>query len=533
MATFGKDFVRSATQPAYLQGLFTAAQGLGSAPRRRREEERQMQLFDDISKATGQAQASAVSGDPNALALNISKLETLRDSAPTLKEKQAIDSRITQLRNLTGAAEAKGLTRDINAVSQIDNTLKTLDTSTEQGKRVKDALESRKVQLLQNPEIEQGYRQAQVDQFKFEQTEAAMLEQEYLRDPNNQKLFLDAIQSGDQDQLTAVLNSVPDQFKAVANEYVTGVIRNNEVMNQFNERSIAMNTAPMTDSEIDSFVQNLPENVRSAITAEVNAYKEASKGWNDKTKWSSNTVAYAQAKQAETALRQKASRLSERALFLDIDEKRRIDRQNRADIQNAELRMLDRPSDLDIERRAKMITKNKDGEPNLADRAEALSQLTQENIEDQLEIINRLNPERAKELGYETIDISEAEKVLTEDPTEENKQLFIRLYGSEAFAKWQSKNETISEAPTEQGVLDIAVGVPARAVGSAIQRNIGEPISEAITLGSARKSVGKAFRDFGGDLSSIPLEALQLVVNDKGFSKYKDKIQVEINKRQE
>jgi len=38
MATFGKDFVRSATQPAYLQGLFTAAQGLGSAPRRRREE---------------------------------------------------------------------------------------------------------------------------------------------------------------------------------------------------------------------------------------------------------------------------------------------------------------------------------------------------------------------------------------------------------------------------------------------------------------------------------------------------------------
>lgn len=39
MATFGKDFVRAATQPAYLEGLFTASQGLGSAPRRRREEE--------------------------------------------------------------------------------------------------------------------------------------------------------------------------------------------------------------------------------------------------------------------------------------------------------------------------------------------------------------------------------------------------------------------------------------------------------------------------------------------------------------
>ena len=37
MATFGKDFVRAATQPAYTQGLFTAAQQIGAAPRRRAE----------------------------------------------------------------------------------------------------------------------------------------------------------------------------------------------------------------------------------------------------------------------------------------------------------------------------------------------------------------------------------------------------------------------------------------------------------------------------------------------------------------
>ena len=179
-----------------------------------------------------------------------------------------------------------------------------------------------------------------------------------------------------------------------------------------------------------------------------------------------------------------------------------------------------------------MITKDKDGEPTLADRATALSQLTQQNIEDNLKIINRLDPKRAKELGYETIDISEAERVLTEDPTEENKQLFIELYGSEAFSKWQSKNEDIAETPDEQGALDIAFGVPVRAVGGAIQRNILDPASEAVTLAGARKSVGKAFRDFGGNLRSIPLEELQLVVNDKGFSKYKDRIQEEINRRQ-
>ena len=41
MATFGRDFVRAATQPAYLQGLFTAAQQVGAAPARRREAQKE------------------------------------------------------------------------------------------------------------------------------------------------------------------------------------------------------------------------------------------------------------------------------------------------------------------------------------------------------------------------------------------------------------------------------------------------------------------------------------------------------------
>ena len=59
MATFGKDFVRSATQPAYLQGLFTAAQGLGSAPRRRREERQAASL----QKGLFGLEQSALSGE--------------------------------------------------------------------------------------------------------------------------------------------------------------------------------------------------------------------------------------------------------------------------------------------------------------------------------------------------------------------------------------------------------------------------------------------------------------------------------------
>lgn len=39
MARFGRDFVRAATQPAYMEGLFTAAQNIGAAPARRRQQE--------------------------------------------------------------------------------------------------------------------------------------------------------------------------------------------------------------------------------------------------------------------------------------------------------------------------------------------------------------------------------------------------------------------------------------------------------------------------------------------------------------
>ena len=48
MARFGRDFVRAATQPAYLQGLFTAAQQIGSAPARRREEEERRKRLEQL-----------------------------------------------------------------------------------------------------------------------------------------------------------------------------------------------------------------------------------------------------------------------------------------------------------------------------------------------------------------------------------------------------------------------------------------------------------------------------------------------------
>ena len=60
MARFGREFVRAATEPAYMQGLFTAAEQMGAAPARRRAAQQEAQ-----QKATEQGMlAGLVPGSP-------------------------------------------------------------------------------------------------------------------------------------------------------------------------------------------------------------------------------------------------------------------------------------------------------------------------------------------------------------------------------------------------------------------------------------------------------------------------------------
>ena len=59
MARFGKSFVQAATQPAYLEGLFTAAQQMGAAPGRRR----QAQKAANLQKGLFGLEQSALAGD--------------------------------------------------------------------------------------------------------------------------------------------------------------------------------------------------------------------------------------------------------------------------------------------------------------------------------------------------------------------------------------------------------------------------------------------------------------------------------------
>ena len=110
MATFGRDFVRAATQPAYTQGLFTAAAGLGSAPRRRREEEEKRkrmgmlrgmgaveraEYMADIAETPDQLMQATAAKDEamrQSALTSLQGLEAARQAAKTDVEKQRIES---------------------------------------------------------------------------------------------------------------------------------------------------------------------------------------------------------------------------------------------------------------------------------------------------------------------------------------------------------------------------------------------------------------------------------------------------------
>ena len=527
MARFSQSFLRSITQPSFQEGLFTAARQLGGLRGQLEQERGAMQRFDQLSKATGQAQASALSGDPNALALNIRRLEEIRNAAPTLEEKRAIDSRISQLRSMAPAAKQAGLKRDISAVSQIDNVLDGLDARTDiseqQKSELKESLTLRKNQLLENPEIEQGYRQDQVNQFRFEEAELAMREQQYIRD--NQDEIQRAIQSGDKDQLDAVTDKIPPEFATITNQYITGAIRNNETVNKFKERSIALNTAPMSEAELDKILAELPEGAEEAMAPEIREYREAIKGWSDETQWSGNTNALTRARKAEAAIRSRMSGIANALWSSEITEKRRIASEERAIIRKAEIDMLQPVRDIDRERRAKQITKEKDGEPTREDYIVAEQQLREENIQTQLRIINQYDPEKAAELGFEK-DTGSPYEVGEVIDSEEGTFVYLGGDFTDPENYRLATEEEIPQAGKKyRASLDVTVGVPLRAVASRI--------GEAIDLASTRKKVGKAFRQLGGDLSAITTEELRLIAENPsgGFKNYMNRIEAEIDRR--
>ena len=113
MARFGREFVRAATQPAFTQGLFTAAQGIGGAPARAQRREELSQFNPNtVEGLTGLAQYYQSQGDMQSAA----KIATAaREMANKQNQEQALANRKAQVKT-----QAENLGLD-DVAAQIEN----------------------------------------------------------------------------------------------------------------------------------------------------------------------------------------------------------------------------------------------------------------------------------------------------------------------------------------------------------------------------------------------------------------------------
>jgi hypothetical protein len=228
-----------------------------------------------------------------------------------------------------------------------------------------------------------------------------MRESQYIRD--NAKTFLDAIETGDQSQVDAAKKAVPDEFRLAVDKYITGAMRNNEINREFKERSIAMRTAPMTEAELKTIVDQLPEDVRDNVAPIVEQYKKAAKGWNSSTgQWTTDGLN--KAKAAEKALQNRVATLTDQVLLRELDTERDQELRTERDVLKLELQLaapLDRMEVKDEEMRLAGQDKNKITPEITAQAKQNVRNARDSAILDQMAI---LNEERATELREEMLE---------------------------------------------------------------------------------------------------------------------------------
>ncbi len=217
----------------------------------------------------------------------------------------------------------------------------------------------------------------------------------------------------------------------------------------------------------------------------------------------------------------------------ELSQQSRIAAEERAVIRKAEIDMLQPVRDIDRERRAKQITKERDGEPTREDYIAAEQQLREENIDTQLRIINQYDPKKAAELGFKD-DTGSPYEVGEVIDSEEG--TFVYLGGDftdpENY-RLATEDDIAEEGKRYRAGFEETIATPARAVAGAISRGVIQPVSEFADLASTRKKVGQAFTQRGGDLSGITTEELMLISENPGggFKKYMNRIEAEIKKR--
>lgn len=252
MARFGQGFVRQATQPAYLEGLFNLGKTIGGVSR----EKERMATQNKLVAMDSQATAMSEQGDVSNLNRRREELVGMLTQAKDKETREMIQDRINNIEGLKQVALPKSRNRDLmnvvrgeSSIKEIDSEISRLekDTSAEgqikldAARKAKAAIQQRLDSLKDDPTL-----MAEVAQYEYD-VELKTLTQE--NEMFNQKKLIAARE-------LATLTPGTDNYKAKVAELETSGF--GVVVKEFEKQEAERQTALLTYEKLKE--ENRPLN---------------------------------------------------------------------------------------------------------------------------------------------------------------------------------------------------------------------------------------------------------------------------------
>ncbi len=170
MARFGRELVRSLTQPAFIEDVRRTGMLAGAMPARKREEEKKQERLareNEIFKTYEQGLRSAEDANVAGVTAASGKLSGMLTKAQDESVRSDLMKKISALGQLTAPTQAAKNQRNISDLIKAENLLAELDEKgealTENERRVREGVQQRVDQLRQNPSVVTGAENARRD----------------------------------------------------------------------------------------------------------------------------------------------------------------------------------------------------------------------------------------------------------------------------------------------------------------------------------------------------------------------------------
>jgi len=273
MPKFSNQLLQGLTNPTYGDKLAQVGMLLGSAPRRAREKEEEMERRKEVLTVEEQGRAAVEQGDTSALTKRINQLQQLRLD-PNIKPAQdaQILSQVNALKNQQHVAKTNQKKAAATAVLNIDKALD--DPSVDP--RAKDAFKERRKLMLQDPEVEMAVLSHKNEINRATTAKEAADAKAYVQQ-NLTTILATAKDIDNPDKLEALLENTPEYArlatKQIADPAATAARQNWE----FRQKQKSVKVTPDVEG-IEVLASGLPE----AYKAKVGTYIDELKRVKDK-----------------------------------------------------------------------------------------------------------------------------------------------------------------------------------------------------------------------------------------------------------